>query len=195
MICSVVPEKARLMEEYCHSLHKNVHLIDHRSPLGISIDYPHPEQIGADRLANAVATHAMFGCPAIALDFGTALTFDVISPAGGYLGGVITPGLITMTEGLSKRTALLPKISLAEPEHAIGKSTEEAMTIGAVTGYRGLVSEIIAKIEAEIGSQTTVVATGGDAELLARGLPKIQQVIPHLTLEGIRLVAIRHFLI
>jgi type III pantothenate kinase len=190
LLCSVVPEKAQVMREFFGGT--LVHELGAASDLGIGIDYPEPGQIGADRLANAVAVHVHFGAPAIVIDFGTAVTFDVVSAAGAYAGGVIAPGLAAMTDYLAKRTALLPRIELAEPRQAIGKSTEEAMQAGAVFGYRGLVKEILARLGAEISGSPAVIATGGDAELIARGLPEIHQVAPELTLEGLRLIAARN---
>ena len=184
VLCSVVPKKAALLTS---ALGKRgpTHAIGHLSNLPIAIDYPTPSQIGADRLANAVAVHARFGSPAIVVDFGTAVTFDVLSASASYLGGAIAPGLSSMTESLARRTALLPQIELAEPTTAVGKSTEEAMQIGAVIGYRGLIREILTAIKAEIEFHPTIVATGGDAELISRGLPEITHVLPDLTLEGI----------
>jgi type III pantothenate kinase len=117
--------------------------------LGIGIDYPDPDSIGADRLANAAACALLHGAPGIVVDFGTAVTFDVISKSGNYIGGVIAPGLNAMTGYLHDRTALLPNIKLREPRSAVGRSTEQAMLSGAVHGYRGLVKEILARIRAE----------------------------------------------
>src|SRR5690606_11193818 len=107
--------------------------------------------------------------PAIVIDFGTAVTFDVVSAGPAYCGGVIAPGPGAMQDYLGRRTALLPQIVLAEPRSAIGKSTEEAMQAGAVLGYRGLVREIIARLRDEMGGDPVIVATGGDAALIASG--------------------------
>jgi len=188
LLCSVVPEKATILRE-AFSARFPFHQVtcDSRMPLGI--DYPMPRQIGADRLANAVGVVEHYPVPAIVIDFGTAVTFDVISAAPAYCGGVIAPGLGAMNDYLHRKTALLPLIELAEPEHAIGKSTHEAMLAGAVIGYRGLIKEILAKLLEEIDGQATIIATGGDAALIARGVPQIQHVDPHLTLEGLRLLA------
>jgi type III pantothenate kinase len=161
--------------------------------LGVDIDYPKPQSIGADRLANAAAVAELYGCPAIVVDFGTAVTFDIISGRRAYIGGVIAPGLEAMTNFLYQRTALLPKLSLKEPRRAIGKSTIQAMLSGAVFGYRGLVREILARIRAEQFPSRRrgihVVATGGYARLIAHRLPEIDFVHPNLTLEGLRIVA------
>lgn len=163
--------------------------------LGIGIDYPNPSSIGADRLANAVAAYELYGAPSIVVDFGTAVTFDVISSAGNYAGGVIAPGLSAMTDYLHKRTALLPKITLREPRHAIGQSTLAAMQAGAVYGYRGLIAGIVEKILEEIPSRkkTPIIATGGDARLIAGQTKLFTAVAPMLTLEGLRMIACRNF--
>ncbi|MDD5198577.1 MAG: type III pantothenate kinase [Terrimicrobiaceae bacterium] len=169
--------------------------IDHRAPLGIGIDYPQPASIGADRLANAVACAALHGTPAIVVDFGTAVTFDVISADGNYIGGVIAPGLSAMTEYLHSRTALLPRIRLVEPRRAVGKSTREAMLAGAVYGYRGLICEIVRRVSAEAfpAAKARIVATGGDAPLIAREMALFDAVDPLLTLQGLRIVGERAF--
>jgi type III pantothenate kinase len=125
------------------------------------------------------------------VDFGTAVTFDIVSEDNAYIGGVIAPGLEAMTNFLYQRTALLPKISLKEPRRAIGRSTIEAMRAGAIFGYRGLVGEIIARIKAERfpRRKVHVIASGGYARLIAARLKAISTIHPHLTLEGLRVVA------
>lgn len=190
MICSVVPEKARVLDEVL-SASFPVHFLNCRSPFGMAIDYPTPEQIGSDRLANAAGVLGRHRVPAIVIDFGTAVTFDVISAMPAYCGGVIAPGLGAMSGYLTRRTALLPEIELDEPVSAIGKSTTHAMQAGAVFGYRGLVKEIIAKISSEMAGSPLIIATGGDAALIAKGVPEIQVVDPDLTLDGLRQTAIR----
>ena len=156
---------------------------------GVGIDYPRPKTIGADRLANAVAVKARFGAPAVVVDFGTAVTFDVVDGAGNYVGGIIAPGLALMTDYLHEKTALLPKIRVKDTRVIIGKNTAQAMLVGAVHGYRGLVRELILELKRSLGaSELPVVATGGYARLMADRLPEISAVIPTLTLEGLRLV-------
>lgn len=162
--------------------------------LGIGIGYPCPEEIGADRLANTVACFHLVGAPAIVVDFGTAVTFDVLSEAGDYLGGVIAPGLPAMTDYLHEKTALLPRVELAEPPRAVGQSTREAMLAGAVFGYRGLIREIVSQIRREAfgGSRCLLVATGGHAELIGAGLPLFDRIDPLLTLRGLLVIAGRN---
>lgn len=195
LVASVVPDKEAVLRE-CLAPRGEVAVLDHRSPLGIGIDFPDPAGIGADRLANAVGVSARHGAPAIVIDFGTAVTFDVIRSGDGgpaYCGGVIAPGLGAMSDYLGRRTALLPAIDLREPGQVIGRSTAAAMTSGAVIGYRGLVREILQSIRAELGGPARAVATGGDAALIARGVGEIDAVDPMLTLEGMRIVAERIF--
>jgi len=189
IVSSVVPKKNRLVQQAAGKT--KVLWLNPRLKLGVGIDYPKPKSIGADRLANAAAVTALYGYPAIVVDFGTAVTFDIVSDRRTYIGGVIAPGLEAMTSFLYQRTALLPKLSLKEPRHAIGKSTIEAMLSGAVFGYRGLVREILARIRAEQfpRKKVYIVATGGYARLIAGQLPEIDAVRPHLTLEGLRVAA------
>lgn len=189
MVSSVVPEKNSVISKAAGKT--GVLWLDSTLKLAVGIDYPAPESIGADRLANAAAVAALYGCPAIVVDFGTAVTFDIVSARRNYIGGVIAPGLEAMTNFLYQRTALLPKLSLKEPRRAIGRSTIGAMLSGAVFGYRGLVREILARIRAEEfpREKLHIVATGGYARLIAAQLPEITAVRPHLTLEGLRIIA------
>ncbi len=189
VVSSVVPAKNPAISKAAHNKVKMLWL-DWKLKLGVAIDYPKPQSIGADRLANAAAVADLYGCPAIVVDFGTAVTFDVVSERRSYVGGVIAPGLEAMTNFLYQRTALLPRLSLKEPKRAVGKSTIEAMRSGAVFGYRGLVREILARVRAEQfpRKKVVVVATGGYAPLIAEGLPEVSVIHPHLTLEGLRIV-------
>jgi type III pantothenate kinase len=189
IVSSVVPKKNRTISKAAGKV--DVLWLNSTLKLGVGIDYPAPTTIGADRLANAAAVAALYGFPAIVVDFGTAVTFDIVSDRRDYIGGVIAPGLEAMTNFLYQRTALLPKLSLKEPQRAIGKSTIDAMLSGAVFGYRGLVREIIARIRAEQFPRRKVhiVATGGYAQLIAGQLPEIGAVRPNLTLDGLRIVA------
>jgi type III pantothenate kinase len=163
--------------------------LNHRNLRILGVDYPKPESIGPDRLANAAAVRHMFGAPAVVVDFGTAVTFDVVDRRGNYVGGIIAPGLNAMTDYLHDKTALLPRIKIREVSGVVGKSTEQAMLIGAVHGYRGLVRELLKKLQGELKARTLpVVATGGYAKLMAAKLPEIVAVEPQLTLHGLRLV-------
>jgi len=188
IVSSVVPEKNAVIRRAAKKI--PVLFVSAKCELGVGVDYPRPASIGADRLANAAAVAALYGCPAVVVDFGTAVTFDVVSAERCYIGGVIAPGLESMTTYLYNRTALLPKLNLAEPRVAVGRSTRDAMMSGAIFGYRGLVREILARITTEAFGKTKarIVATGGYAGLIAARLPEIDQVRPDLTLEGLRII-------
>lgn len=193
-LCSVVPRATRVA---CRVLKArfgfSTLVLTPKTLRGVGIDYPRPETIGPDRLANAAAARHHFGAPSVVVDFGTAVTFDVVDRRGNYVGGIITPGLAAMTTYLHEKTALLPRIKIEEIETAIGKSTREAMLIGAVHGYRGLIRELIMELKRELGvKKLPVVATGGYAALMASRLPEITAVEPALTLEGLRLCFISH---
>jgi len=189
-LCSVVPRATPLVHQTVRGLWRLDTLeLTPRTIRGVGIDYPKPDSIGPDRLANAVAAAFYFGAPVVVVDFGTAVTFDVVNAKGNYVGGIIAPGLAAMTDYLHEKTALLPKIKIRELKSAIGKSTEHAMVVGAVQGYRGLVRELIRELKRELKVRNLpVVATGGYAKLIAAKLPEISAVRPDLTLEGLRLV-------
>lgn len=185
-MASVVPEKAAFLAE--HFSGRPFHAVSFRSPLGYGFDMASPEQIGADRLANMAALKRKYGSPAIAIDFGTAVTFSVLSSGGNFAGGAIAPGMAAMTGYLANRTAQLPMVELSDPATAIGKTTSEAILSGAVIGHRGMVREILRGILSELGGKPIVVATGGGAEFAAKGIAEIDHVDPDLTLDGIRIV-------
>ncbi len=189
-LCSVVPRATPLAKKFVRTTWKLEVLELHAGTIhGVGIDYPKPQSIGPDRLANAVAARKRFGAPVVVVDFGTAVTFDVVDARGCYVGGIIAPGLAAMTSYLHEKTALLPKIQIRDIKTAIGKSTQEAMLIGAVHGYRGLVRGLIVELKRELRAQKLpVVATGGYAKLIAARLPEISAVEADLTLEGLRLV-------
>jgi type III pantothenate kinase len=193
-LCSVVPWATRAARRWARAQGTiPVLALNHRTIRGLSLDYPRPATIGPDRLANAIAARHRWGAPVLVVDFGTAVTFDVVDARGCYVGGIIAPGLAAMTTYLHEKTALLPRIQLRPVRRLIGRSTEEAMRIGAVAGYRGLVRALIRGLRQELGARRLpVVATGGYAALIARGLPEIQRVDRDLTLEGLRLVWLGH---
>jgi type III pantothenate kinase len=188
-LCSVVPSATAIaMRESKRHWGLNAFQLTHKTVRGIGIDYPTPRTIGPDRLANAVAARSEYGAPVVVVDFGTAVTFDVVNRRGDYVGGIIAPGLAVMTNYLHEKTALLPQIEIREAGAVIGKTTEQAMLIGAVHGYRGLIRELIQKLKRELNCRRLpVVATGGYAALMAKKLPEITKVDPLLTLKGLRL--------
>lgn len=188
-LCSVVPEATALARQWIRQrLRVDALELTSSNVTGVGIKYARPETIGPDRLANAVAARAWFGVPVMVLDFGTAVTLDVVDRRGNYVGGVIAPGLSAMTDYLHEKTALLPPIRIREVRRYLGRTTEEAMLVGAVQGYRGLIRELIGGLRRELQvSQIPVVATGGYARLMARRVEEITAVRPDLTLEGLRL--------
>jgi len=153
--------------------------------LDVRIDYPEPKTIGADRLADACGGVRRYGAPLIIADFGTALTFDIVTSACAYVGGVITPGLPLMTDYLYERTALLPRVELTGPCPAVGKTTQQAMRIGAQIGYRGIVREIVTYLQKTVEPDFKLVATGGYAAwaLKDSGMPFV--IDQELTLFGL----------
>ena len=191
VVSSVVPNATETLRGHFGD---ELLVLKHDIDLGIGIRYPKPETIGADRLANAVALSKLHGAPGIVIDFGTAVTFDIVDADACYVGGVIAPGLRLMTDYLHERTALLPQVELREPESAIGKSTVGAILAGAAIGYRGMVHGILEALRKELGNpaKLRVIATGGDAAWIAGGIPEIEAVDADLTLHGLRLVGNLH---
>ena len=189
-LCSVVPKATPLVQRaLAHEWRLTALELSPKTIRGVGIDYPKPASIGPDRLANAVAARHHFGAPVVVVDFGTAVTFDVVDRSGNYVGGIIAPGLSAMTDYLHEKTALLPAITIRDTDAVIGKSTREAMLIGAVHGYRGLVRELILALQRRLRARRLpVIATGGYARLMAAKLPEISKVDPNLTLEGLRLI-------
>lgn len=155
---------------------------------GLPILYENPHEVGADRIVNAVAAVERFGAPVIVLDFGTATTFDVVSPKGEYLGGVIAPGLGISAEALFSRAARLTRVEVRKPSRVIGRNTVESVQSGLFYGYVGLVEGILARLRAELGTPAPVVATGGLAAVFERSLSFLDAVDPRLTLHGLRLI-------
>jgi len=190
ILCSVVPAVTPLAAKFLRAeFRADAIELTARTVKGVGIDYPKPNTIGPDRLANAVAVKHHYGAPAVVVDFGTAVTFDVVDGAGNYIGGIIAPGLNAMTDYLHEKTALLPRIRIREVSAVVGKSTRQAMLIGAVKGYRGLIRELVGELKRAMQcSRLPVVATGGYARLISSKLPEITAVEPLLTLEGLRLV-------
>jgi type III pantothenate kinase len=190
VLASVVPRSADLLRQVWTGI--PLLQVTHQLRLGLELDLPDPSTVGADRLANAAAVADQGPC--IVVDFGTAVTFDVVTAQRRFSGGVIAPGLSAFTEYLHERTALLPRIAVeaGTAPAAIGKSTKGAMLSGAVYGFRGLVKEILVELEREMtGGMGRIrkVATGGYAELISGQIPAIDAVLPDLTLDGMRKIA------
>jgi type III pantothenate kinase len=155
---------------------------------GIPVRYDDPREVGPDRIMNAVAAKERYGAPCIVVDFGTSTNFDVVSPEGEYVGGVLAPGIEVSMEALFRRAARLVKVDFVEPPSAIGKTTATALQSGVVYGFAGQVDGIVEAIRAELGVEARVIATGGLADLIAPHSRTISGVDPLLTLEGLRIV-------
>lgn len=151
-----------------------------------------PEEIGADRLVNAIAGYEKFGGPLIVIDFGSAVTFDVISAKGEYMGGAIAPGIRLSAQALAEKTALLPEVRPQARPPLIGRSTRGAIASGLFHGFLGLVTEMVRRISDELGAKPHVIATGGDVAIIASEAPEIEEILPDLTLQGLRLAYERH---
>jgi len=149
--------------------------------------YRNPKQVGQDRLVDAVAVKELYSCPAIVIDFGTAITFDVISKKGEYLGGIIVPGIETSVRALSKQAALLPIIKVSAPRELVGKDTINSMKSGIFHGFGALCDGLVAKLKAKYGPMR-VIATGGHARLMSKFSRSIDKVNPNLTLQGLRII-------
>jgi len=188
-LCSVVPTATRAARKALHGMGITSQVITYRN-CGLEIDYPKPGTIGPDRLANARGGLEHFGAPVVIVDFGTAVTFDIVDTKGRYVGGIIAPGLSAMTDYLHEKTALLPRVEIRDIRSVIGKTTEHAMRIGAIHGYRGLITGLIKELQHELSTRKLpVVATGGTVQPIARQCPEITAVRPLLTLEGLRLAS------
>jgi len=155
---------------------------------GMPILYDSPQEVGADRIVNGVAAYENYGGPVVVADFGTAITFDAISAEGEYLGGVIAPGIEITAEALVARTARLPRVEIKDPGGIIGTNTVASMQAGFYYGYLDLVDGIIERLKAVLGPETKVIATGGQAQLVARGSQQIQITDEFLTLNGLRIL-------
>jgi type III pantothenate kinase len=159
---------------------------------GFEIRVDRPQEVGADRLLNALASQYHYKGPLIVIDFGTATTFDVVDADGAYLGGVIAPGINLSIEALHKAAARLPRIGIGRPQAVIGRDTVAAMQSGIYWGYVGMIEGIVGRIQAEHEAHLKVVATGGLAPLFAEGTTVIEKIDPDITLEGLRLLAARN---
>ena len=155
---------------------------------GIRIRYDDPREVGPDRIVNAVAAKERYGAPVIVVDFGTSTNFDVVSPGGEYVGGVIAPGIEVSMEALFARAARLVKVDYAAPPAVIGKTTVGGLQSGLVYGFAGQVDGIVTRIREELGADAPAVATGGLADLVAPHSRTIERVDSFLTLDGLRLV-------
>src|SRR5881227_2010308 len=187
-LASTVPALIRSYEELATAAGVRLLVLGPGTKTGIPIRYDDPREVGPDRIANAVAARERYGAPAIVVDFGTSTNFDVVSPQGEYVGGVLAPGIEISMDALFARAARLRKIDFVQPETVIGKTTVAALQSGVVFGFAGQVDGIVDHIREELGTEAGTVATGGLADLIAPHARTIDRVDPFLTLEGLRLV-------
>jgi type III pantothenate kinase len=189
IISTVVPPLLPVMTEMSRKYFRiEPMIVTHEIKSGITIRYDNPKEVGADRIVNAAAAYKIYGGPIIIVDFGTATTFCAVTKDGEYLGGAITPGVKISAEALFQRASKLPRVELTKPPKVIGTDTISAMQAGIIYGYAGLVDGIVERMKKELSSHAKVVATGGLAELVSPETKTIQEVKPHLTLEGLRLL-------
>ncbi len=166
---------------------KKILKIGREIKLRIPILIENPQTVGIDRLLNALAAYRRTKSSTIIIDFGTAITIDIVSKEGGFLGGLILPGIRTSAYALNKQTALLPKVDIKRPAKIIGKNVEDAIKAGIYFGTVGSVIHIIKEVRRIYGDLKYTIATGGDAKVFKKDIPEIDKFIPYLTLEGIRL--------
>lgn len=187
IIATVVPAMLFNLQSLCRKYFKVEPLVvgDPKVDLGIKIFLDRPEEVGADRLVNAIAAHEVYGGPLIVIDFGTATTFDVVDGEGNYCGGAIAPGINLSLEALHMAAAKLPRVAIGRPDKAIGKGTVTAMQSGIFWGYIGMIEGLTERMKKEFGSDMTVIATGGLSSLFSKSTDVIQHSDTDLTLRGL----------
>jgi type III pantothenate kinase len=189
IIACVVPDLEPVFDQVCRRYFKTAPLhVTTGIKTGLRILYDTPREVGADRVADAVAAIHIYGPPLIVVDLGTATVFDAISREGDYLGGAISPGLGIASEALFRRAAKLYRVELDRPKSAIGRNTITAIQSGILFGYVGLIEGIVGRMKAELGEEARVIGTGGYAEIIGRETEVIDEINPNLTLEGLRLI-------
>ncbi len=190
IMSSVVPPLLPIWERVATKVfNRESHVVGPGMRTGMPVRYENPHEVGADRIVNSVAAHELFGGPVIAVDFGTATTFDCVSKKGEYMGGCIFPGIHISMDALFERTAKLHRVEIARPKQVIGKTTTGALQSGLLYGYAGMVDSMVGRIRPELGDEPArVIATGGLAGRIARESTTSEQVVPILTLEGLRIL-------
>ncbi|MCH2185759.1 type III pantothenate kinase [Myxococcota bacterium] len=189
IISSVVPPTLPIWERVSSKLFGQApQIVGPGMRTGMPVRYENPHEVGADRIVNAVAAFDMYGGPIIAVDFGTATTFDCVSAKGEYIGGVICPGVHISMEALFDRASKLHRVEIARPRSVIGKTTTSALQSGLLFGYAGMVDSMVERIRLELGEGSRVIATGGLARRIADESRVIGDVVPFLTLEGLRIL-------
>jgi type III pantothenate kinase len=187
ILATVVPATLFSLKTMCGKYFRCVPMVigEPNVDLGLKVLVDHPDEVGADRLVNAVAANETYRGPMIVIDFGTATTFDIIDAEGSYYGGVIAPGVNLSAEALHMAAAKLPRVAIGRPERVIGKSTVQAMKSGIFWGYVGMVEGLVARIEKEFGASMDVVATGGLAPLFTKATDRIKHSDQDLTMRGL----------
>jgi type III pantothenate kinase len=189
VLASVVPPITEIFAEMLDDyVGEDILVVGSGIRTGVAIRYDNPQEVGADRVVNAIATYRHYGGPACVIDFGTGTTFDAISSKGEYLGGAIAPGIRVAAEALFQRTAKLPRIDLTPPRKTIGTNTADSMRSGILYGYVGLVEGMVARFRQELGSDMHVIATGGLAPVIGSEAKVIEHIDPWLTLKGLRII-------
>jgi type III pantothenate kinase len=189
IVSCVVPPLLPIWERACAKLFGSEPLVVGPGVrTGMPIRYENPREVGADRIVNSVAALELVGAPVIAVDFGTATTFDCVSGSGEYLGGAIFPGIHVAMEALFARTSMLHRVEIARPKSVIGRTTTTSIQSGLLFGYAGMVDAMVERIREELGAAARVIATGGLAQRVAAETRSIERVEPFLTLEGLRIL-------
>lgn len=189
VMCSSVPTLVVTFEELCQRYYGVKPLtVGAGIKTGIRIRYENPREVGADRVADAVAAFRMYGAPLIVVDCGTAIVFDAVTAEGDYLGGAIAPGINLALNALVSGTSMLRGVELIRPKQAIGRNTVNSIQSGIIFGYVGLVEGLVARFKEELGGSAKVIATGGQANILAHETSVIEVVEPDLTLHGLRII-------
>jgi len=189
ILSSVVPPLGPIWERVCSKLLTRAPMtVGPGIRTGMPVRYENPREVGADRIVNAVAAYELTGSAVIAVDFGTATTFDCVSGKGEYLGGAIFPGVHVSMEALFDRASMLHRVEIVRPKNVIGRTTTQSLQSGLLFGYAGMVDSMVSRIRDELAEEAGVIATGGLAQRIARETESIERVEPFLTLEGLRIL-------
>lgn len=186
VVCSVVPS---VSENFISAMKIPVLTVTSKTHTGIILDVENPETVGSDRIANACAVYNLYKTPAVAVDFGTATNFDVVTEDRRFIGGIITSGIKTSAKALTSSTALLPEVNIEDIDNIIGNNTTKSIQSGLIIGHSAMIDGLLDRIETELGTSVTTIATGGLAQLVTRHMKRqFDHINPHLTLEGLRII-------